>query len=586
MIKTRLLLNASLAALAALSLAACASNPSTEVAGLRSSQPADVKQADLDDRASLYGLFLAGQQALNTGKGQQAADYFAKAASRDPAAGFLKERAFTAALISGDVPQAAKLAPGADEGSVGVQRLGRLTRVVDALAQGDGRAAQAALAGEPLGPPHRAAALLLAPWAAAEAGDWKTALTLPDARGDKLVEQLSRLDQALLYEHAKRYGEADAAFRTLVSGDVSGIVTASYAEFLERRGRRADAVQLCDAALKGDNVNHAIKQIRDRAAAAQPAPPMPTLAQGAAQALLAPAAILLAEKQPELGLTYLRLVLRLDPTRDEAWILVGDALGGAGDVEAARTAYSHIQTSSADYVAARGRLIQTYDLPANAATVLTLAQDTMKVAPNDDDALAQLADALRSSEHYEESAKAMDTLLAHLGPRASWEAYYMRGIARDRSGHWTDAESDFRKALTLKPDESEVLNYLGYSWIDRGENLQEAKAMVEKAVAAKPDSGAMVDSLGWAYYRLGQYGPAVEQLEHATELEPADPDINNHLGDAYWQAGRHIEARFQWQLVLTLEPEAKLKGEVEAKLQYGLTSDGRPALPPASVAQR
>ncbi len=584
--KSRLLLTASLAALAALSLAACASDPSTQVASLRAAEPADAKQADLDDRASLYGLFLAGQQALNTGKGQQAADYFAKAASRDPAAAFLKERAFTAALISGDVPQAAKLAPGPDEGSVGVQRLGRLTRVVDALARGDGRVAQAALAGEPLGPPHRTAALLLAPWAAAEAGDWKAALTLPDARGDKLVEQLSRLDQALLYEHAKRYDEADAAFRTLVSGDVSGIVTASYAEFLERRGRRADAVKLCDAVLKGDNVNHTIKQIRDRAAAAQPAPPMPTLAQGAAQALLAPAAILLAEKQPELGLTYLRLVLRLDPTRDEAWILVGDALGGAGDVEAARAAYSHIQTNSADYVAARGRLIQTYDLPANASTVLTLAQDTMKVAPNDDDALAQLADALRTAERYDESAKVMDTLLAHLGPRASWEAYYMRGIARDRSGQWPAAETDFRKALTLKPDESEVLNYLGYSWIDRGENLAEAKAMVEKAVAAKPDSGAMVDSLGWAYYRLGQYGPAVEQLEHATELEPADPDINNHLGDAYWQAGRHIEARFQWQLVLTLEPEAKLKGEVEAKLQYGLTSDGRPALPPAAVAQR
>ena len=583
MSKTRLILTASLAAL---SLAACAS-PSNQLAGLRSAEPVQAKPDPVDDQASLYGLFLAGQQALNGGKGSQAADYFSRAAARDPAAGFLKERAFTAALIAGDVPQAAKLAPGPDEGSVAVQRLGRLTQAVDAIARGDGHVALAIFAGEPLGPPHRAAALLLAPWAAAETGDWKTALTLPDARGDRLVDSLSRLDQAVLLEHAKRYDEAAAAFRKLVAeGDSAGITTASYAQFLERRGRRADAVQLCDKALNGDAVNHAIKQIRDRAAAGQPAPPLPTLAQGAAQALLAPAAILLAEKQPELGLTYLRLVLRLDPSRDEAWILVGDTLGGAGDVEAARNAYSHIQVSSADYVAARGRLIQTYDLPANAATVLTLAQDTIKAAPNDVDALAQLADALRTSEHYEESAKVMDTLLAHLGPRASWEAYYMRGIALDRSGRWADAERDFRKALTLKPDESEVLNYLGYSWIDRGENLPEAKAMVEKAVAAKPDSGAMVDSLGWAYYRLGQYGPAVEQLEHATELEPADPDINNHLGDAYWQAGRRIEARFQWQLVLTLEPETKLKSEVEAKLQYGLTSDGRPALPPASVAQR
>ena len=588
MTKTRLLLNASLAALAALSLAACASTPSSlQVAGLRPSESAEVKVTSADDQASLYGLFLAGQEALNHGNGEQAAEFFSKAAARDPVAGSLKERAFTAALVAGDVPRAAALVPGPDEGSLAMQRLGRLTKAVDAMARGDGKTAQAVLAGEPLGPPHRAAALLLAPWAAAEAGDWKAALTLPDAHGDRLVDALSRLDLALILERAKRYDEADAAFRKLIAeGDGSGITTGAYAEFLERRGRTADAIALCDASLKGDASNHTIKLIRDHAAAGQAAPPMPTPAQGAAQALLAPAAILLAEKQPELGLTYLRLVLRLDPQRDEAWILVGDAMNGAGDVEAARDAYGRVQPGSTDYVAARGRLIQTYDLPANADKVLAIAQDTVKAAPNDDDALAQLADALRTAERFDESAKAMDTLLAHLGPRASWEAYYMRGIALDRSGHWGDAEKDFRKALELKPDESEVLNYLGYSWIDRGENLQEAKAMVEKAVAAKPDSGAMVDSLGWAYYRLGQFAPAVEQLEHATELEPSDPDINNHLGDAYWQAGRRIEARFQWQLVLTLQPEDKLKHEVEAKLQYGLTSAGQPALPPASVAQR
>ncbi|HEY2659628.1 MAG TPA: tetratricopeptide repeat protein [Caulobacteraceae bacterium] len=585
MSQTRRLLSVSLASLAALSLAACASGPSLQVAGLRPGQTARVQVAD--DQSSLYGLFLAGQEALNTGKGDQAAEYFSRAAKQDATAGFLKERAFTAALVAGDVPRAASLAPGADEGSAGMQRLGRLTRAADALAAGDGHAAQAALAGEPLGPPHRAAALLLAPWAAASAGDWKTALILPDARGDRLVDSISRLDQALLFERAKRYDEADAVFRKLLAdGDGSGITTAGYAEFLERRGRRADAIQICTASLKGDPNNRTIQQIHDRVAAGQPAPPMPTIAQGAAQALLAPAAILLAEKQPELGLTYLRLVLRLDPTRDEAWILVGDAMSNAGDVEAARTAYGHVQSGSTDYVAARGRLIQTYELPANADKVLGLAQDTIKVAPNDDDALAQLADALRTAEHYDESAKVMDTLLAHLGDRASWEAYYMRGIALDRSGHWPEAERDFNKALMLKPDESEVLNYLGYSWIDRGEKLQQAKAMVEKAVAAKPDSGAMVDSLGWAYYRLGQYSQAVEQLERAAELEPADPDINNHLGDAYWQAGRRIEAHFQWELVLTLEPDAKMKNEAESKLKYGLSSDGKPALPPPTVASR
>ena len=587
MSKTRRLISVSLAVLAAASLAACATMPDGQQAGLRPRQDVGAPAAPAQDSASSYGLFLAGQQALNSGKGDIAAEYFARAAQGDDAAGFLKERAFTAALVAGDVPKAASLAAGPGESSPAMGQLERLTRAVDALANGDGRAAQTILASDPLPPPHHAAGLLLAPWAAAAAGDWKTALALPTSHGDRLIESLSRLSQAMLLERAKHYDEADAAYRKLLAdGDGSGVSTASYAQFLERRGRKADAIQICESSLKGDPSNRTIKQIRDRAVAGAAPPPMPTIGEGAAQALLAPAAILMAEKQPEMGLIYLRLVLRLDPRRDEAWIMVGDAMANAGDVESARAAYGHIAVGAPDYVAARGRLIQTYDLPANADTVLRLSEATLKAAPNDDDALAQWADALRSAERYADSAKAMDTLLDHLGERASWQAYYMRGVALDRAGRWPDAEKDFRKALSLKPDESEVLNYLGYSWIDRGEKLQEAKAMVEKAVAAKPDSGAMIDSLGWAYYRLGQYPQAVEQLERACELEPGDPDINNHLGDAYWQAGRHTEARFQWDLVLTLVPDAKLKTEVEAKLKNGLGSDGKPALPPPTVALR
>jgi Flp pilus assembly protein TadD len=114
------------------------------------------------------------------------------------------------------------------------------------------------------------------------------------------------------------------------------------------------------------------------------------------------------------------------------------------------------------------------------------------------------------------------------------------------------------------------LNFLGYSWIDRGENLHQALAMVQKAVDANPKSGAMIDSLGWAYYRLGQYNAAVDKLEQAVAIEAGDPDVNNHLGDAYWRVGRQTEARFQWTRVLTLEPSDKLRAEVEAKLKNGL----------------
>ena len=126
------------------------------------------------------------------------------------------------------------------------------------------------------------------------------------------------------------------------------------------------------------------------------------------------------------------------------------------------------------------------------------------------------------------------------------------------------------RGSALRPDEPELLNYLGYAWIDRGERLPEALAMVEKAVAANPRSGAIVDSLGWAHYRLGDYKKAVEILEQAVELEAGDPEINNHLGDAYWMVGRKDEAGFQWRRVLTLKPDAKIKADAEKRLAEGL----------------
>jgi len=560
-------------------LAACADVPTQAPA------PTSVAAIpEAHDAGSLYGLFLAGRKALNNGHGQIAADYFAKAAQSDPSANFLRERAFTAALIAGDVHRAAGLAPEAGQASLSVQRLGQLTRAVDDLAEGRSHEAQAALGPEPLGPPHREASLLLAPWVAAAAGDSKTALTLPDARGDLLITEVSTFDQALLFERFHHYEDAEAAFHKLTSGgETSEASIIGYGGFLERRGRKADAKALYDTALKVDPSNAPIRAARDRVVAGGAAPAQPTIGEGAAQALLAPAAAYFAERQPELGLTYLRLVLRLDPTRDDAWVLLGDTLVAAGDLDSARGAYDHVKPGSPQYVGARGRLILTYQGPDDAPKALAIAEETVKTVPKDDDALALLADSLRTSEKYDESAKILDTLIAHQGDHASWQLYYMRGVALAEADHWPQAEPDLKKALALKPDDPEVLNYLGFSYVDKGEHLIEAKAMIEKAAAARPDSGAIIDSLGWAYFKLGDYQNAVAQLERAVGLEAADPDINDHLGDAYFRVGRVIEARYQWQRVLTLDPSATLRQQVEMKLKSG---PGAPRIDaPAHVAQ-
>jgi tetratricopeptide (TPR) repeat protein len=560
---------AALSCVSVLALAACASSPSPP-----GPSAAAAPARDPGDGASAYGQFLAGTAAFNNGDKRTAADLFADAARQAPDAPFLQERAFTAALVAGDIHHAAALAPTGEGAESAIVRLGRLTEAVDALALDEGRQAQAILAGPPLGAPFTSAGLLLRPWAAAEAGDWKAAMTLPAQPQERLVDEIGRLDNAMLLERRRRYPAADAMFRQLMTdAGGSGVYASAYGAFLERRGRRADAVALYQSELQRDPANRTLREALGRAKAGKPAPPEPTLRQGAAQALLGPTVVFLSEKQPELGLAYLRMVLRLDPGRDDAWLLVGDSMVSSDDIDAAREAYGHPQPGSPDFVDARARLISTYDDdPSANATVLQLAQETVKASPGDDDALTLLADALRINERYADSAKVLDQLIADQGDKAGWQLYYMRGVARQQADEWPAAEADMKKALELDPDEPEVLNYLGYSWIDRGEHLDQAKAMIEKAVAAKPDSGAIVDSLGWAYYRLGDYRKAVDQLEHAAELDPSDPDINNHLGDAYWRAGRKIEARFQWERVLTLEPDAKLRKAVEDKLKSGLSA--------------
>ena len=130
-----------------------------------------------------------------------------------------------------------------------------------------------------------------------------------------------------------------------------------------------------------------------------------------------------------------------------------------------------------------------------------------------------------------------------------------------------------RKALEMQPEQPHVLNYLGYSWIDQGINLDEGMKMIKRAVDQRPDDGYIVDSLGWAFYRIGNFEDAVKNLERAIDLKPEDPTINDHLGDAYWRVGRTLEAKFQWAHARDLKPEAEELPKIEAKIANGLPDD-------------
>jgi Flp pilus assembly protein TadD len=149
-------------------------------------------------------------------------------------------------------------------------------------------------------------------------------------------------------------------------------------------------------------------------------------------------------------------------------------------------------------------------------------------------------------------------------------------------GDWPGAEADFRAALALRPGQAQVLNYYGYSLVERRERLDEALAMIEEAVRAEPQNGAIVDSLGWALFRLGRHEEAVVHMEQAAALEPSDPVVNDHLGDVFWAVGRKREAAFQWRRALSFGPDEAEAQRIRRKLEIGLDAvlaeEGAPPL--------
>ena len=151
-----------------------------------------------------------------------------------------------------------------------------------------------------------------------------------------------------------------------------------------------------------------------------------------------------------------------------------------------------------------------------------------------------------------------------------WEAYFKAGIVYERSDNWKDAESHFLKALELYSDQPDVLNYLGYSYIDKDINMETAKGMIEKALNQKPSDPYIIDSMAWYYFKTEAYEEAKSLLEYAIDLMPYDPIINEHYGDTLWKSGQNVEARFHWSKALELDPEEETIADIKIKILKGI----------------
>lgn len=303
--------------------------------------------------------------------------------------------------------------------------------------------------------------------------------------------------------------------------------------------------------------------------------PVKTPREGFAEALYHLAYLLDQNRGYELGLVFANEAVRVRPNFDAARSLIGDMLESNERFAQAIITFEQIEPRSPLYWDSRLRIARDYEELGLIEYAIGQFRSMGEERPERIDALMELGGLLRQNERFAEAATVYEQAVARIEKHVQpyhWALYYSRGIAYERSKQWNKAEADFLKALELLPDQPYVLNYLGYSWVDRNINLDRGLSMVKKAAELRPNDGFIVDSLGWAYYRLNKYPEAVTELERAISLQPEDPTINDHLGDAYWQVGRQREARFQWERALNLGPDSDKRPAIETKLREGMTS--------------
>ncbi|NEY90883.1 tetratricopeptide repeat protein [Tabrizicola oligotrophica] len=526
-----------------------------------------------EEEVGVAGAFLAARAAASHADYAAAAEWYARALLAEPTnPGFL-EGAVMANIGLGEFTPAANMARALHDQGVDTQ-ISYLALLIASLQAED----YAGVIERSTDGVEKGALLdtLVTAWAQAGLGRMSEATeTFDKLTRSPEMAAFGLYHKALALASAGDFEGADAIFADERAGALRemrrGVL--AHVRVLSQLERNADALKLLDDSFTGEP-DFELDQLRHRLAAGEPVPfdMVTTAKDGMAEVFYTLAMALGQEGDPAHTLVYARGAQALRPAQDDTALLVAGLLTEQGQHDLAIEVYAAIPADSPSFhIAEIGRAEATHAAGRTEASIEIL-QGLARAKPDLLVAQIALADGLRREERFDEARKAYDAAIGLLGPSAPdhWALYFSRGICAERLGDFDGTVADMREALRLNPDQAQVLNYLGYSYVDRGENLDEALGMIERAVAKEPGSGYIIDSLAWAYYRLGRYGEAVEPMERASLLEPVDPIVTDHLGDVYWAVGRTREAEFQWHRALSYGPEEKDALRIRAKIEKGL----------------
>ncbi len=514
--------------------------------------------------------YVLGRYATTDDELARAAKYFDAARAADPGQPLLARRTFDLALAAGDKSRAIALAnmlATTDQSDSTVA----LVRLTDAILRRDWKAADTARAG--LADAGFAAVVgpIVDAWTMFGRGRTDDALAKLDPSAfTGFARSYVSEQRAHMLAAAGRWTDAADAYRLLLAGTGGGInfLRVGQADALAMAGNKDAAAKV----LAAGNDDGPVKAARERLAAGKrigALAPDPRRGIGWLAARLA--SDLAREKPVALALVFARVGTFLAPDVAATWLICGDVLARSGQGEPALDAYAQVAAEdplAASVRARRAEMLESVGRRDDAGTLLKAVAAGRDAKAED---WTRVGDWYRRGDRFTDAADAYGRALALLPPDDNgWTLYFLRGSVRERGGDWVNGEGDLREALKRSPDEPVVLNYLGYSLLDRGQRLDEASGLIERAAKLRPGDGGIIDSLGWSYFRQGRFPEAVEALERAAAIESTDPTVGEHLGDAYWRVGRRIEARFRWRAALDLDPSVQQRAVLLSKLDVGL----------------
>lgn len=524
------------------------------------------------------GSYLAGRQAIYENDYSAAERYYAQALRFDPQNALLQESVVVARIALGEVARALPIAQQIEEANLPSQAA---RMVISANLIADGKFDDL-LARDPetqgVGP--LVDGLMIA-WAHLGQGEMTKAMEQFDS-----VATQDGLREFALYHKAMALasiGDFEGAEAILADNDgtvarFSRRAALARTEILSQLDRNEDAIQFLDDVFVAGS-DPTIEAYLSQLAAGETLPftHVRSAQDGMAEIFFTVGAALNSDASADYVLLYARLASFLRPDHVDAILLSADLLDNLQQYDLAVEAYRLVPADSNDHHAAELGRAEVLDRSGKTDAAVEVLQNLAAQDPGFPGVHVALADLQRRQENYAAAVASYDTAIALTDSAAggNWFLHYARGISHERLKQWDQAEADFRRALELNPDQPQVLNYLGYSLVERQEKLDEALDMIERAVAARPDSGYIVDSLGWVLFRLGRYDEAVEHMERAVELMPVDPVVNDHLGDVYWAVGRAREAEFQWSRALSFIDPEDTDGEadpdrIRRKIEVGL----------------